>query len=151
MLAMSFRCALRRIWARSVAAAAVSAGRNRRHGGGVRLRDGADAGSDVAQTVLAKAERVLITEASGRHALIELQLGHLEAVARTRIRDEAAHRTLVSVDGVERLQRGDSGHPIERFATRSVDAPLVARLRRGDFHDLFTTTHGVPEAAAAID
>src|SRR5690606_25290696 len=129
MLAMSFRCALRRIWARSVAAAAVSAGRNRRHGGGVRLSDGPDASADIAQAVLAEAERVLITEARRRHALIELQLGHLEAVARTRIGDQAADGALVGIDRVERLERRDGGHPVERLAARSVDAPLVAGRR----------------------
>ena len=50
----------------------VSARRcNRRHGGGVGLADSADARADVAQTMLAHAERVLITEARAADVCID--------------------------------------------------------------------------------
>src|SRR5262245_63390128 len=79
MPAMAPTCALRRVGARPLAATAGAAAggrRDRRHRRGVGLADRADAGADVAQAVLAEAERVLVPEARRRHALIELQLGH---------------------------------------------------------------------------
>ena len=55
--------------ARLVAPAAAG---DRRHGGGVWLGYRADAGADIAQAVLTHAERILIPEARGGHALIKL-------------------------------------------------------------------------------
>ena len=56
--------------------------------------------------MLPKAEGVLIPEMGRRHALIKLQLRHLEAIARARIVHQLIYRTLVIVGSVRQDRIG---------------------------------------------